>query len=162
MKPKEDQHLPETTEKRRPTSPEKDRKHSAYAALLEKGLSKSNAAKALGYSTGSIGMLDAAIERKSLKLTLVSTSNIRIAHRAVKLIAQGKTFGDIETVRASDSLAASKEILDRAEPKLQDSRPETYKFTVVNLDCCKPGHPSYEGDLLPFVPDAKPRTDEDP
>ena len=43
-------------------------------------------------------MLDAAIERKSLRLTLVSTSNIRIAHRAVKLIAQGKTFGDIETV----------------------------------------------------------------
>ena len=114
--------------------------------MLKQGLSKSQAAKALGYSTGSIGMLDKAIERKSQNFSLVSDSNVRIAHRTVKLIAQGKTFGSIETVRASDALRASEVILDRAEPKAQDVRPPTFNYTVINMDIFKnePENPPIE------------------
>jgi hypothetical protein len=138
MKPKEDQHLPE---KRRSTNPEKDRKHSAYAALLKQGLTKSHAAKALGYSTGSIGMLDNAIEKKNLKSSIVSESNVKIAHRAVKLLAQAKTFGCIETVRAADALRAAEVILDRAEPKTSEAPPPVHTFVNMDLSIFLPDPP---------------------
>jgi hypothetical protein len=138
MEPKEDQCPPEATEKRRPTSPEKNRKHAAYAALLKQGLTKSHAAKALGYSTGSIGMLDNAIERKNLKSSIVSESNVKIAHRAVKLLAQAKTFGCIETVRAADALRAAEVILDRAEPKTSEAPPPVHTYVNVDLSIFLP------------------------
>ena len=139
---KEDQHPPEATGKKRSTSPEKNRKHAAYAALLKQGLTKSHAAKALGYSTGSIGMLDNAIERKNLNSSIVSESNVKIAHRAVKLLAQAKTFGCIETVRAADALRAAEVILDRAEPKTSEAPPPSRTF--INMD------------LSIFLPDPQP------
>lgn len=138
MEPKEYQHSAETIEKKRPTSPEKDRKHSAYAALLKQGISKSNAAKALGYSTGSIGMLDAAIEKKDLISSVSCDSNARIARRAVRLLAQAKIFGCIESVRAADVLRASEIILDRAEPKVQAAPPvPRISFVQINVDVAR-------------------------
>ena len=161
---KEDQHLPEAAEKRRPASPEKNRKHAAYAALLKQGLTKSHAAKALGYSTGSIGMLDNAIERKNLKSSIVSESNVKIAHRAVKLLAQAKTFGCIETVRAADALRAAEVILDRAEPKTSEAPPPVRTFIQTNLNIFLPD-PLPEPktiDLEPGSASITTRTDEDP
>ena len=158
---KEDQHPPEATGKKRSTSPEKDRKHSAYAALLKQGLTKSHAAKALGYSTGSIGMLDNAIEKKNLTSSVSCDSNARIARRAVRLLAQAKTFGCIETVRAADVLRASEIILDRAEPKIQAVAPPSRSFIQTNLNIFLPDPPPAprEIDLEPVAIDEPPEGD---
>lgn len=150
---KEDQHPPEATGKNRSTSPEKDRKHSAYAALLKQGLTKSHAAKALGYSTGSIGMLDAATKRKNLNSSIVSESNVKIAHRAVKLLAQAKKFGCIETVRAADALRAAEVILDRAEPKTSEAPSPVHTFVNVDLSIFLPD-PKPEPETIDLEPGA--------
>jgi hypothetical protein len=53
----------------------------------------------------------------------------------------------MKRVTGSDVPGAMKLIADRAEPARQDPRTETFSFTRVCLDECKPGHPSYRGNL---------------
>lgn len=124
-------------------NPVTNQKHLAYAALVEKGMPKSQAAKVLGYSVGSIGALDKASQTKSQKLSLVSDSRIVKAHKVIDRLMAGKAFGDIESVRSSDALRAAEVVLDRAEPKAQDVKPPTFNFTVYNLDLIKPGRASH-------------------
>jgi len=50
-------------------------------------------------------------------------------------------------VTGSDVLGAMKLVADRAEPARQAPEPETFNFTKICLDECKPGHPSYRGNL---------------
>jgi hypothetical protein len=71
----------------------------------------------------------------------VSESNVKIAHRAVKLLAQAKTFGCIETVRAADALRAAEVILDRAEPKNSEAPAPAYTFVDVDLSIFLPDPP---------------------
>ena len=70
--------------------------------------------------------------------SIVSESNVKIAHRAVKLLAQAKTFGCIETVRAADALRAAEVILDRAEPKTSEAPPPTRTFIQMDLSIFLP------------------------
>lgn len=109
-------------------------KHLAYKTLIQKGLTKTDACKALGYSIGSIGTLDKAVGEKGQKLSIVTDETVKMAHLAVKRLAKGKTFGSIETVKDSTALRAAEVILDRAEPKIGDHQGQVnITFTKVDL-----------------------------
>jgi hypothetical protein len=77
----------------------------------------------------------------------VSEKRIRLLHRAADRLLAGKPVGAMERVTGSDVLGAMKLVADRAEPARQAPEPETFNFTKICLDECKPGHPSYRGNL---------------
>ena len=137
---KEDQHIPETTggsvdwRKMPRNRPDKDEKHLAYSILIANGVQKEKAANMLGYCPSTVRSLDRALVNKKLKLELLSEHRIQRAHRVVDKILAGRTFGCIDTVRASDSLRAAEAILDRSSPKSVPQPPPALTFVRVNLD----------------------------
>ena len=146
--------------------PDKDDKHLAYSVLIANGISREKAATMLGYSAKTARSIDRALTKKCLKLELLSEQRIKKAHRVVDKILAGRTFGDVEVVRASDSLRAAEAILDRSSPKAQAPPAPTYQFTKIDLSTLRcdykpPAEPVGEEFVL-VTPDAKPRTDEDP
>ena len=136
----EKRHLPEVTEtsidwRKKPRNrPDKDEKHLAYSILIANGVQKEKAATMLGYSPRTVRSIDRALVKKSLKLELLSEQRIQRAHRVVDKILAGKTFGCIETVRASDSLRAAEAIIDRSSPKAEVPPAPTYQFTKIDLN----------------------------
>jgi len=144
MEPKEDQRPTEATEasvewRKMPRNrPDKDEKHLAYSILIANGVHKDKAATMLGYSAKTVRSLDRAIVKKSLKLVLLSEQRIKKAHRVVDKILAGRTFGSIETVRASDALRAAEVVLDRSDPVQQSAPPgPRISFVQINIDECR-------------------------
>jgi hypothetical protein len=123
----------EKPQKRIKTDPEKDRKHAAYAAMIAQGMSKSQAAKTLGYSLGSIGALDKAIQNKGQKIGLLTESRIKKAYKVVDRFMSGRGIGDVETVKDSTVLRAAEMVIERADPKVQESGNTNINFTQINL-----------------------------
>lgn len=119
--------------KTRQTNPERDNKHLAYQTLVNSGVSKTDACKALGYSPNSITALDKRVEAKNGKMSLVCEQNVKAAHRVVKRLMKGKKFGEIESIKDSTALRAAEVVLDRAEPKIGDHSAVSYSFTKVDL-----------------------------
>ena len=178
---KEDQHLPEATEtsidwRKMPRNrPDKDEKHLAYSVLIANGISREKAASMLGYSPKTARSIDRALKEKGLKLVLLSEQRIKKAHRVVDKILAGRTFGSIETVRASDALRAAEVVLDRSDPVQQAAPPiPRLSFVQINVDCCRSdlhlgadSDDSQVSEPLDVSPTAGPdptttRTDEDP
>jgi len=140
--------------KRPVTDPEKDRKHIAYAAMVKQGMSKSQAALSLGYSTGSIGALDKSAENKSGKLTLLTDSRIKRAHKVVDSILKGATFGSIKDIKDSTALRAAEVVLDRAEPKAgADAGNVSISFTQINVASLETQPAASAIDITPCVSD---------
>jgi hypothetical protein len=157
---KEDQRLPETTEasvdwRKMPRNrPDKDEKHLAYSILIANGVQKEKAATMLGYSPRTVRSIDRALVKKSLKLELLSEQRIQRAHRVVDKILAGRTFGCIETVRASDSLRAAEAILDRCSPKSVPPPPPAFTFVRVNIDEARCDHQEHQ--LVDVTPEPGP------
>jgi len=124
----------EKPQKRVRTDPEKDRKHAAYAAMVAQGMSKSQAAITLGYSLGSIGALDKAIENKSQKIGLLTESRIKRAYKVVDRLMAGKGVGTAEIVKDSTVLKAAEMVIERADPKVQETGNTNITFTQINLN----------------------------
>lgn len=122
------------TEKTPKTSRMADEKYLAFQLLREQGMTVEHAAQLLGYKPRTGYVIERKLADRGLKLTLVSERRIRRAHGVVDKLLRGKKFGDIPKVLASDSLRAAEVVLDRAEPKRQESGAPTYNFTVINLD----------------------------
>ena len=169
---KEDQHSAETTKasvdwRKMPRKrPDKDEKHLAYSILIANGVQKEKAATMLGYSPRTVRSIDRALVKKSLKLELLSEQRIQRAHRVVDKILAGRTFGCIETVRASDSLRAAEAIIDRSSPKAEVPPATTYQFTKVDLNLfrCDYNSPaeSPNGEPLPITLGEESGPDEEP
>ena len=113
------------------TRTETDQKYLAFNLLIEQGISITKAAELMGYKANYGYHLAAKVRKRSEKLTLLSDTRIRRAHRVVDRLMAGKTFGTIETVKDSTALRASELVLDRAEPKFQDIKQE---FNFVKVD----------------------------
>lgn len=176
MKREEQRHLPNTTEtnpnwrKLSRNRPDKDDRHLAYSLLIANGVSKEKAATMLGYSSRTVRSIDRAIEKKGLKLSLLSEQRIKKAHRVLDKLLAGKTFGEIENVKDSTALRAAEVVLDRSDPKAQDVKPPTFSFTQVNLNLARPGHPDciditepppIDGNLELITEDVEGRSDEE-
>ena len=127
--------------------PKIDEKHAAFAVLVKGGVDKVVAAEVLGYRPNKAYDLARRVEKKGHKLDVASESMVRLAHRAVKNCLKGQPWGKIEVIKDSTALAAAQVVVDRHQPKNQEISPPPHSFTVVNLDECKPGHPSYRGNL---------------
>ena len=128
--------------------PKIDEKHAAFAILVNNGVDKVVAAEALGYKGKTAYALQKRIEKKGEKLDVACEKLVRLSHRVIRNCLQGKPWGKIETIKDSTALAAAQVVIDRHQPKNQESTPPPRTFTVVNLDECKPDHPSYKGDLV--------------
>jgi len=137
------------TEKKTRVYPKIDEKHAAFAVLVKGGVDKVVAAEVLGYRPNKAYDLARRVEKKGHKLDVASESMVRLAHRAVKNCLKGQPWGKIEVIKDSTALAAAQVVVDRHQPKNQEISPPPHSFTVVNLDECKPGHPSYKGNLVP-------------
>jgi len=138
----------EMTEKKTRVYPKIDEKHAAFAVLVKGGVDKVVAAEVLGYRPNKAYDLARRVEKKGHKLDVASESMVRLAHRAVKNCLKGQPWGKIEVIKDSTALAAAQVVVDRHQPKNQEISPPPHSFTVVNLDECKPGHPSYRGNLV--------------
>lgn len=147
-----------------------DSKYLAYQLLREHGMTAEKAAQMLGYKPKTGYHIERKIRERGQKLTLLSESRIRKAHRVVDKLMSGKTFGEIEVVRASDSLRAAEIVLDRSDPKAQDVKSPIYTFTQINVNLARPGHPDcislpdappIDRDLVPITPVSNSDTDEE-
>jgi hypothetical protein len=125
-----------------------EEKHAAFAILVNNGVDKVIAAEALGYQGKTAYALQKRIEKKGVRLDVACEKLVRLSHRVIRNCLQGKPWGKIETIKDSTALAAAQVVIDRHQPKNQETSPPPRTFTVVNLDECKPGHPSYKGDLV--------------
>ena len=144
------------------TYPRVDKRHAAYKILVDSGIDKKEAVLILGYKPKSAYEIEKRLEKKGMRIEVTSQKMIRKSVRNLEKLVDAQPFGTLESVKDSTVLAAIQTILDRSHPKHQENSPPSYNFTVVNLDECKPGHPSYKGDMVLVTPDPKPRTDEDP
>jgi len=148
--------IPEVAQKRgRYTkSSRADEKHAAYKTLVESGMTKSAAALSIGYARGSIGSLDKATQTKSGKLTLLTDSRIKRAHKVVDSILKGATFGSIKDIKDSTALRAAEVVLDRAEPKVgADAGAVSISFTQVNIASLEAQPAASAIDITPSVSD---------
>ena len=95
-----------------PNKEELTEKQEAYAILRANGLDVKTASKTLGYHkhTGY------NLEKKIKKYDLTDSKLVSKAHKAITNIMSGKTFGEIDNIKASDALAASKLVVDRHQP----------------------------------------------
>jgi hypothetical protein len=157
--------------------PKIDEKHAAFAVLVKGGVDKVVAAEVLGYRPNKAYDLARRVEKKGHKLDVANERMVRLSHRVIRNCLQGKPWGKIETIKDSTALAAAQIIVDRHQPKKQEPVPGDITFTKICLDSCKPGHPSYRGnlalpghgspielaggDLAPADLAEKPRGDED-
>ena len=142
--------------------PRVDKRHAAYKILVDSGIDKKEAALILGYKAKSAYEIEKRLEKKGKRIEVTTQKMVRKSVRNLEKLVDAQPFGTLESVKDSTVLAAIQTILDRSHPKHQENSPPSYNFTVVNLDECKIGHPSYKGDMVLVTPDAKPRTDEDP
>lgn len=126
--------VPEKGQRQYKTDPEKQNKYNAYAMLVNQGMSKSQAAKTIGYSIGSIGALERHTENKTQKTEFLTPSRIKRAQRVVDSLMAGKGFGSIESVKDSTALKAAEAVLDRAHPKAQEGVLPNISFTQINLN----------------------------
>ena len=126
--------------------PKIDEKHAAFAILVSNGVDKVVAAETLGYKGKTAYALQKRIEKK-VGLDVTNERLVRLSHRVIRNCLQGKPWGKIEVIKDSTALAAAVIVVDRHQPKNQEISPPPHSFTVVNLDECKPGHPSYRGNL---------------
>ena len=124
-----------------------EEKYLAFQLLREQGITAEKAGQLLGYKPRTAYSIERRIRERGQKLSLVSEKRIRLLHRAADRLLAGKPVGAMERVTGSDVLGAMKLVADRAEPARQAPEPETFSFTRVCLDECKPGHPSYRGNL---------------
>jgi len=127
--------------------PKIDEKHAAFAVLVKGGVDKVVAAEVLGYRPNKAYDLARRVEKKGHKLDVANERMVRLSHRVIRNCLQGKPWGKIEVIKDSTALAAAAIVVDRHQPKNQEISPPPHSFTVVNLDECKPGHPSYRGYL---------------
>jgi hypothetical protein len=144
------------------TYPRVDKRHACYKILVDSGIDKKEAALILGYKPKSAYEIEKRLEKKGKRIEVTTQKMVRKSVRNLEKLVDAQPFGTLESIKDSTVLAAIQTILDRSHPKHQESDPPTYNFTVVNLDECKPGHPSYKGDMVLVTPDPKSRTDEDP
>jgi len=126
--------------------PKIDEKHAAFAILVSNGVDKVVAAETLGYKGKTAYALQKRIEKK-VGLDVTNERLVRLSHRVIRNCLQGKPWGKIEVIKDSTALAAAVIVVDRHQPKNQEISPPPHSFTVVNLDECKIGHPSYRGNL---------------
>jgi hypothetical protein len=136
----------EMTDKKPRVYPKIDEKHAAFAILVGNGVDKVVAAEALGYKGKTAYALQKRIEKK-VGLDVTNERLVRLSHRVIRNCLQGKPWGKIEVIKDSTALAAAVIVVDRHQPKNQEISPPPRSYTVVNLDECKPGHPSYCGNL---------------
>ncbi len=87
----------------------------AYMALREQGLSKQGAARELGLSLSYPAYVETRLKGK---YDLTNTGMVKLAHKAVKKLVKGQTFGTIEKVKDSTALAAAAMIMDRDQPTI--------------------------------------------
>lgn len=115
-----------------------EEKYLAFQLLREQGMTQEQAGKLLGYKPKTCVSIERKIRERGEKLSLLSESRIRRAHRVVDKLMAGKTFGTIESVKDSTALRAAETVLDRAEPKIHEQQAPTFSFTQVNLNLARP------------------------
>jgi hypothetical protein len=118
------------------TYPRVDKRHAAYKILVDSGIDKKEAAQILGYAPKSAYEIEKRLGKKGKRIEVTTRKMVRTSVRNLEKLVGAQPFGTLV--------------------------PSNIAFTKICLDSCKPGHPSYEGDLVLVTPDPKPRTDEDP
>ena len=156
--------------------PKIDEKHAAFAALVKGGVDKRKAAEVLGYKPNKAYDLARRVEKKGHKLDVANEAMVRLAHRAVKTCLKGEPWGKIEVIKDSTALAAAQVVVDRHQPKKQETSPPGFCFTKVDIgvyatasgiSAPETGQPTYRalrdpagGDLAPATPDVEVEPDD--
>jgi hypothetical protein len=115
------------------TNKEIDNKHVAYLALINAGMTKSDALRTLGYSDNSTTAIDKAINGKSERIGLLTDKRIKKAYRVIDRFMAGKGIGTVETVKDSTVMRAAEMVIERADPKVQEAGNTNICFTQINL-----------------------------
>lgn len=107
-------------------------KHQVYGAAREAGFSNTETSKALEISRQNGNVISRKLDKYKL------TGNVKLAKHAAKAvenIIQGKAFGDIKGVKASDAMRAAEMWYDRNDAviRAQDA-PTTNNYTQININ----------------------------
>jgi hypothetical protein len=102
----------------------------AYALLTQNGMAPRDAEKALGYAHKSAYNFTKAIA----KYDLTDSKMVSVAHKTIKKLMQGKTFGEIKEVKDSTALAAAKEVYDRESPKISVNQNLNINASISPVD----------------------------
>ena len=110
-------------------------REAAYTVLREAGAGNTAVCEALGIARQSGSRIDKRVAEKGINITLASDRMVRKAHRVTNRLMGGKPAapGAAEP-KASDSLAAAREVLDRAEPKVKQVLVGKVDISPVDLD----------------------------
>ena len=115
-------------------------KYEAFAVLTENGLTKENAAQALGYNK-KYGY------RIAKQYDLTSRKYIKLASEATKNILSGQPWGAIKDIKGSTALAAAQMVYDRVQPAIKQ-----VQSLNVNLDINAVDYSRYMGDFTNDTP----------
>ena len=105
-------------------------KHTAFSLLRQNGLNTEAAAKAMNYSK----KYGYQLNDKVKKLDVADNKMVSLAHKTVKRLLKGETWGSITEVKDSTALAAAKEVLDRSQPKINMNQNINIDFSVNSFD----------------------------
>lgn len=95
------------------------------------GVSIPDASKVLGYNQN---YAYATAKKLSSRWDVASPKRVKVALKSLDLLIQGKTVGNVETIKDSTVLGATKEVLDRYQPiKRTDAAPQSITFIQVNV-----------------------------
>jgi hypothetical protein len=89
-------------------------KQAAFAILRENGMKTQDAAKVIGYKPFSAYNVESKLKR----LKLSEPKIVKDAHKVIKNILQGKTWGDVTQIKDSSALMAANMVYDRFDPKV--------------------------------------------
>lgn len=115
-------------------------KQQAQAMLMREGVKTKELAAILGYSEGTVHVYASKLR----KLDLTDPKIVSSAHKSLKKLVAGKTFGDIKEIKDITALRAIEMIVDRDQPKVTVNQNLNINTTIapVDLSAYRTGSPA--------------------
>ena len=107
-------------------------KYEAYVILRAAGVPQTRAARVLGLSKAWSSKIGRSLDKR---YDLTNSKFLKLASKAIENILKGQTFGEVESIKGANVVAAAQMVFDRAEPitqKLDIS--QTIALTDEELD----------------------------
>jgi len=140
--------LPEIITKS-PRNATQEARWQLYRRLVEQdGIKCEAAAQLCGFAPEYGYQINQKLKARGQTVATIPEKLYRKADRRAAQILDAKPWGSMKEVRDSAVTSVISEIWRRKYPTKSEPVPENINFTTVCLDSCKPGHPSYEGDLV--------------
>jgi len=113
-------------------TPKLSQRDIAYSLLRQNGLNNTDACKGLKITDARGTQIASKLKKK---FDLTEETFLRPAHKAIKNILKGKSFGEVDKIKDSTVLAAASMVYDRVQPVVKHNVNvnANVNFVEVNL-----------------------------